>query len=264
MWYPGHMAKAVKTLEKIKKHIDLFVEVLDARAPLTTRLYDKSILKGKKNVIILAKADLAQQALTVEWKRYFEGQGEKVLLFDKDCPRQVLVKFISDLAPRNSLISVVGCPNVGKSTLINKLKGTRSADVGAIPGITRGLQWFSVQDQFRVLDTPGLLLPKIADLETAAKLLLVGSLPLELAPPEVRQKAFQLYATLTKKDYVDLEKFLEAYALDRKMLLKGGILDIERAAVSFFNSIAQGKAGRITFEHPQEAIKDKSDSLSST
>ncbi len=264
MWYPGHMAKATRMLESIKKHIDLFVELLDARAPLATRSYERSILRGKRNVIILGKGDLAQPSVTEKWKRFFESRGETVFVFHKDSPRQVLVGFLSKLVPKNSLIVVVGCPNVGKSTLINRLKGTRSANVGAVPGITKGLQWFSVQDQFKVLDTPGLLLPKISDHETAAKLLLVGSLPFELAPAEVARKAFEIYAKLTDKDSVSLDEFIENYALEKKMLLKGGIVDKERATVNFFNAVAQGKIGRMTFEQPPEAIENKGDSLSST
>ncbi|AEH51358.1 GTPase [Pseudothermotoga thermarum] len=263
MWYPGHMAKAARMLEKIKKHIDLFVELLDARAPIATRSYDRNIIKGKRNVILLTKSDLADPVLTQKWKKFFESKGENVFVVDKNSSRQSLINFISKFAPKNSLIAIVGCPNVGKSTVINKLKGTRSAKVGAVPGITRGLQWFSVEDLFRVLDTPGLLLPKISEIETAAKLLLVGSLPLELTPPEVLQKAYEIYAKLTKKDSVSFDEFIEAYALEKKMLAKGGVLDKERAIVSFFNNISQGKIGRITFEIPQEAIEDKSDSLPS-
>ncbi|MGJ8455046.1 GTPase [Pseudothermotoga sp. U03pept] len=264
MWYPGHMAKASRTIEEIKKHIDLVVELLDARAPMATHAYTHQPIKAKKNVIVMGKSDLAAGEVTSRWKDFFERLGQHVFVLDKSTTTDEIVEFVGEHVQKNGLIMVVGVPNVGKSTLINKLKGSRSARVGAMPGITKGLQWFSVTDRFRVLDTPGLLLPKLWSKELAAKLLLVGSLTVDMVPPQIVQKAFEIYAHLVKIQESDLQRFLEGYALERKMLAKGGLPDTERALVNFFNSIAQGKFGRLSFEVPEEVEEHQSDSLSTT
>ncbi|MEJ5229423.1 MAG: GTPase [Pseudothermotoga sp.] len=264
MWYPGHMAKASRTIEEIKKHIDLVVELLDARAPMATHAYSHQPIKAKKNVIVMGKSDLADDTVTNRWKKFFEKAGEVVFVINKNTTTDEIVEFVADHVQKNGMIMVVGVPNVGKSTLINKLKGSRSARVGAMPGITRGLQWFSIADRFRVLDTPGLLLPKLWSKELAAKLLLVGSLTVDMVPPQVMQKAFEIYARLVNIQENDLQKFLEGYALERKMLIKGGLPDTERALVNFFNSVAQGKFGKFSFEVPEEVEDHQSDRLSAT
>ncbi len=264
MWYPGHMAKASKQLSKIVKLVDVVIELLDARAPVATRSYSREPFRAKKNLIFLGKADLADPKTTELWKDHFRSNEEKVFVFEKDIDRKKLIDFLAKNIDRGSLVVVVGVPNVGKSTLINKLKGKRSAQVGAVPGITRSLQWFSVEDLFRVLDTPGLLLPELWNVELGAKLLLTGSLSVEMVDEKIQQRAFQLYAEVAGIEERDLNVFLEKYALQKKMLSKGGTADLDRAKVSFFNGLAQGKLGRISFENPQEVKRDKGDSLSAT
>lgn len=264
MWYPGHMAKASKQLSKMIGLIDVVIELLDARAPMATRSYSREPFRAKKNLIFLGKSDLADLKVTELWKNYFRSKNEEVFIFEKDIDRKKLIDFLAKKIDRGSLVAVVGVPNVGKSTLINKLKGKRSAQVGAVPGITRSLQWFSVEGLFRVLDTPGLLLPELWSVELGAKLLLIGSLSIDMVDEKVLQHAFQLYAKVSNLEEQDLNAFLEKYALEKKMLSKGGTADLDRARVSFFNSIAQGKLGKLSFETPQEVVRDKSDSLSPT
>lgn len=264
MWYPGHMAKASRIIENLGKYIDLVVELLDARAPVATRAYSRNPIKAKKSVIVLTKSDLALDGEVVRWKEFFEKSDEPVFVFNKNTNREKVVEFIAKHVQRNGFVIVVGVPNVGKSTFINKLKGTRSAQVGAMPGITKGLQWFSVSDKFRVLDTPGLLLPNLWSVDLAAKLLLVGSLTVDMVPPKVLQRAFEIYAKAVGVTDMDLENYLEKYALEKKMIVKGGQPDKKRALVNFFNSIAQGKIGKFTFEYPQEAKNYQSDRLSTT
>lgn len=264
MWYPGHMAKASKQLSKLVKLVDVVIELLDARAPLACRSYSRSPFKAKKNIIFLGKSDLADPKVTELWKEHFQNQGENVFIFDKDTDRKKVIDFLSKRVDRGSLLVIVGVPNVGKSTLINKLKGRRSAQVGAVPGVTRSLQWFSVEGLFRVLDTPGLLFPELWSVELGAKLLLIGSLSVDMVNEEVMQRAYQIYARLAHIEESDLGVFLEKYALEKKMLLKGGTPDLDRARVNFFNWIAQGKFGRMSFETPQEVNEDKGDSVSPT
>lgn len=263
MWYPGHMAKASKQLSKIVKLVDVVIELLDARAPVATRSYSRAPFKAMKNLIFLGKSDLADPKTTELWRQHFQNQKEAVFVFDKDTDRKKVIDFLAKHVDRGSLLVVVGVPNVGKSTLINKLKGKRSAQVGAVPGITRSLQWFSVEGLFRVLDTPGLLLPELWSVELGAKLLLIGSLTAEMVDEKVLQRAFQIYSSVAGIEDHDLNSFLEKYALEKGMLLKGGAPDLVRAKVNFFNSIAQAKFGKISFETPQEVDQDKGDSLSS-
>lgn len=264
MWYPGHMAKASRMIERLRKNVDLVVELLDARAPAATRSYSRNPIKAKKNIIIMTKSDLALDDGTACWKEFFERLNERVFVFNKDTPKENIVEFISRFVQKNGFVIVVGVPNVGKSTFINKLKGTRSAQVGAMPGMTKGLQWFSVADKFKVLDTPGLLLPNLWSTDLAAKLLLVGSLTVDMVPPKVLQKAFEIYSKAIKIEAMDLEDYLEKYALEKKMIIKGGQPDKKRAMVNLFNSIAQGKLGKFTFEYPQEVDNHQSDYLSTT
>ncbi|ABV32850.1 MULTISPECIES: GTPase [Pseudothermotoga] len=264
MWYPGHMAKASKTIHRIIKDIDLVVELLDSRAPLATQAYDRKFLMGKKKVMILGKSDIADPKQTMKWKIFFESKNEKVLIFNKNTTKNYLIDFIANHADKNSLIMIVGAPNVGKSTLLNKLKGTRSAKVGAAPGITRGLQWFSAGGSLRILDTPGLLLPKLWSSDLAAKLLLTGCLIPENVPPKVLERAFEIYARRAKLEENSLQDFLERHAQKMGMILKGGIPDRERALVDFFIKLSQGKLGRFTFETVEEASAYQGNSLSST
>lgn len=263
MWYPGHMAKASKQLSKLIKLVDVVIELLDARAPLASRSYSKAPFRAKKRLIFLGKSDIADAKTTELWERHFQASNEEVFVFDKDTDRRKVINFLAKHTDRGSLLIVVGVPNVGKSTLINKLKGKRSAQVGATPGITRSLQWFSVEGLFRVLDTPGLLLPELWSVELGAKLLLIGSLSVEMVDEKVMQRAYQIYARIANLEERDLNAFLEKYALEKRMLSKGGVPDLDRARVNFFNWIAQGKFGRISFETPQEVDQDKGDSVSS-
>lgn len=264
MWYPGHMAKASRIIERIKKDVDLVVELLDARAPAATRSYSRNPIRAKKNVIVLTKSDLALERGLIQWKEFFEKSNEHVFIFNKGCSRDAVVEFITAHVQKNGFVIIVGVPNVGKSTFINKLKGSRSAQVGAVPGITKGLQWFSVKDKFRVLDTPGLLLPDLWSTDLVAKLLLVGSLSVDMVPPKVLQRAFEIYSMAANIQNTDLESYLGEYALEKKMIIKGGQPDKKRAMVNLFNSIAQGKLGKFCFEYPQEADEDQGDRLSTT
>lgn len=264
MWYPGHMAKASKLIERLRKNIDLVVELLDARAPAATRSYSRNPIKAKKSVIVMTKSDLALDDGVILWKEYFEKSNEQVFLFNKYTQREKVIEFITKFVQQNGFVIVVGVPNVGKSTFINKLKGTKSAQVGAVPGITKGIQWFSVAEKFKVLDTPGLLLPDLWSTDLSAKLLLVGSLTVDMVPPKVIERAFEIYSKAMKIENANLEEYLEKYALEKKMIIKGGQPDKKRAMVNLFNSIAQGKMGKFTFEFPQEVDEYQSDCLSTT
>jgi len=263
MWNPGHIAKAKKKIKELIKAVNYVLEVRDARAPFATGAYEREkLFKGKRTAIILNKADLAEDKVTNEWIEYFVDRGEKVVISKKgDRSKTLIKKIFGERTTANIL--VVGLPNVGKSTFVNRLKGRKSAKVGAVPGITRGVQWIQVNDKIKIVDTPGVIYAELFNKKLTAKLLLVGSIPPEKVEDwELFTIAFDIikerYPKVLKElagDVGNFDGFIAAYGKRRGILKKGGEVDIETAAVKFFHEIYIGKYGKMSFEAPRDILR---------
>jgi len=269
-WFPGHMAKAKRQLAQRLPLVDLVLEVADARVPAASRNPDlTALLKDKKHLLLLNKSDLADPVHTQAWLKALGEQGLVVLDFSaRSDGREKLLKYIRKLGAQAGWrrsgavrVLVAGIPNVGKSAVINRLVGRRSAKVGARPGVTRGQQWLRVSAELELLDTPGLLPPKLVTEEVGFKLAAVGAIRPEVLP--VEEVALWLVEKILK---FKPESLVETYAAStreplevigcvarrRGLYLPGGRPDLERAAAVLLHEFQEGKLGRITLEVPDE------------
>ncbi len=267
-WYPGHMAKTKREIKEVLPLLDLIIEVVDARLPLSSRNPDlPALIKGKQSILLLNKADLADPEITSEWIRYYRSLGEVVLDFNAQAGENLkkLARTINEeekklTRQKASLrLGVFGIPNCGKSSVLNRLVGKSAARVGERPGITRGRQWVK-RERWEILDTPGILWPKISSQEVGWKLALVGAIKQEIF--DLEELAVYLLGWLQEKypeglmDYYSLEqedepvKLLEEIGRKRGCLIKGGEIDYSRAAGLVWSDFRSGRLGRITLENP--------------
>lgn len=273
-WYPGHMKKAQIEVQERLKLVDVIVELLDARIPVSSRnevLY--RITKDKLRLVVLTKTDLADPKETLKWINCFKNQGFSAIFADLNKPADVknIIKEVEKLGanknqkyiakgmkPQPVRAMIIGIPNVGKSTLINKISGRHAASVQNKPGHTKSQQWIKVSNQFELLDTPGILPPSYEDPKEAVNLALVGSISSEILPnDELAKLAFKYikenYPDNLKSrfEYLDLNKDVdlcfEEIAYKRGYFSKGG-QDIEKAYKVFLNEVKNGLLGQITFE----------------
>ncbi len=270
-WYPGHMAKSMRSIEDNVKRVDLIVYVLDARAPESTRNPQFDRLAGKPVVYALNKTDLADPAATAKFVRRLSGGGAGVravalnatasgasaalaaearaLCADK------LEKCRAKGVRATIRAMVIGVPNCGKSTLINNLAGKAKTVTGDRAGVTRGTQWVRVNDYFEVLDTPGTLYPKFTDERAAYNLAFIGSIRDEvLDTAELAQRLIEtlngISPGLLAARYGAAVASSEDVARARGFLLKGGLPDGERAAAAVIDDFRKGRLGRITLDEP--------------
>jgi len=278
-WYPGHIAKAERKLKEKLNLVDVILEVLDARIPLSSIYTDiDKIVGNKQRLIIMNKADLADPESNQKWKDYLTGElGLPVLLNNSSSVKDIssIVKIAVDLGKpeidkiiakgrlaRPIRAMVIGMPNVGKSSIINKLIKTTKAKVGAKAGVTRTSQWVRVNPKLELLDTPGIIPMKLEDQEKAIKLAFVNSISEnaydsnEIAKDLIKQIFTQYPDRL--KSYYKLENILNEPTLEniaeaRNWILSGNIPDISRCAFSMLSDFRHGRIGRITLESvPQE------------
>lgn len=262
-WYPGHMAKAKRQLTELIKYLDIIMEIRDARLPLISHNQDlEPILSKRPNLILLNKFDLAEPEVTKRWVNWLQRAGHDVLQINGKSGLgvqdiwQKLAKEYAHKQQRALRIGVIGIPNVGKSSLLNRLIGTRSAKTGNAPGVTRGKQWVK-RNGCEILDTPGLLPPKITSQEAGIKLALVGTIREEIIP------TYDLALTLLEQygerlfqwqknglSFESPEAKLDWFTQKRGFLLKGGVLDINRGASTLLNDFRNGNLGRISLEYP--------------
>ena len=272
-WYPGHMTKAMREMEKSIKLVDLVIELLDARVPLASRNPDiDRLANGKFRMIILNKADLADPAVTAKWIEYFKNKGILAVTLDsrktgeaKKLENKVLEickeKFEREkrkgLLQRPVKAMVAGIPNVGKSTFINSYAGRASAKTGNKPGVTKGLQWINLGKSINLLDTPGVLWPKFESRDTAMRLAIIGSIndnilsKYDLAEYLINYLINNYCGIISKRyniEEVDTGMVLLAIADSRKCLMKGGEPDIEKAAAILIDDMRNGSLGRISLE----------------
>ncbi|MCL2434131.1 MAG: ribosome biogenesis GTPase YlqF [Clostridia bacterium] len=256
-WFPGHMARAKRMLAEQMSLVDVVAEVADARLPLSSRNPDLIQLCGNKpRILVLNKADLADPAVTAKWLERFKNSGEIALALTatRRAEAQKAAKLMETAAAeavaraaargmRKTVRGmVVGVPNCGKSSLINSLRGNAVAATADKPGVTRGKQWVKITPYFELLDTPGLLWPRIDDHEAALRLALTGAM---------RDDAFdveELARTLLKT--IGNENSLEDICKQKGWLQKGGVSDTLRGARTLLDQFRGGKWGRITLETP--------------
>ena len=277
-WYPGHMTKAKRMMQENIKLVDLVIELLDARIPISSRNPDIDDLgKHKARLVLLNKADLASDKWNDEWVSYFaekeilavkvnskRGGGIKSIqtVIQEACKEKIERDRKRGIRNRPIRAMVVGIPNVGKSTFINALAGKACTKTGNKPGVTKGKQWIRLNKQVELLDTPGILWPKFEDQEVGLRLAFIGSIKDELLNME--DMAAEMIAFLQKHNQgllsaqyaIDESKgnyeCLAEIAANRHCLLKGNELDLGKAARLLIDDARNGRVGRITFEFPHD------------
>lgn len=273
-WYPGHMTKAKRMMQENIKLIDLVIEVTDARIPLSSRNPDIDELgKNKARLILLNKADLADDSRTEQWMEYFRSKGYYAVKINarsgagmkgilpvimESCKEKIERDRRRGILNRPVRAMVVGIPNVGKSTFINSFAGKACTKTGNKPGVTKGKQWIRINKNVELLDTPGILWPKFEDQEVGAKLAMVGSikdeiLNLEELSLELLAYLHREYEGVLEQRYQIIESennvtMLEEIARNRKCIQKGQELDYTKAANILLEEFRNGRIGRITLE----------------
>ena len=278
-WYPGHMAKSKKLLLEQLNLVDVVIEVLDARIPISSANPDLAkLIGGKPHLVILNKEDLADPSQTGEWIGNYKSRGVLAVGFNSKVQKGTdqLIKTIVNygkqqmsqkkmLLPRAVRAMVVGIPNVGKSTLINTMVRKKTAKTGDKPGVTKGKQWIRILPELELLDTPGLLWPKFESIEVGFHLAVTGAISDQVF--DLTEVALWLLNRLKTSYPVNLlEKYrytsLEAESVDlltqlgqkRGFLQAGGVVDLEKTALALLHDFRDGKLGRITLEKPEVTI----------
>lgn len=274
-WFPGHMTKTRRLIEADLKMVDAVVEITDARIPESSRnpILDE-LVGSKARIMILNKCDYADDASTALWRKYYEGRGITVITCDcrsgkginKFLPTvKTLLKELIERRKARGMIGkalrlmVVGIPNVGKSSFINRMANSRKTKVGDRPGVTRGKQWVAIDKDVELLDMPGILWPKFDDQLAAQRLAFTGAIKDEVTDSEELARAL---GEVLQRDYPELLKarykipcegdILTEIAKARGMLISGGEPDTERAAAALLDEYRGGKIGKITLEAPKE------------
>lgn len=276
-WYPGHMAKARRMLQEQLKLIDVVVELVDARAPRATCNPDfDSLFAGKKRVMVLNKSDLADPDATKKWVSYYEARGRLALPFTSHKGNKKAAVALMEQAAMERValmrakgviktvrVMIVGIPNVGKSTFINRIAGAARTKVGDKPGVTRGKQWVKITPYLELMDTPGLLWPKLDNPLYARRLAFIGSIKdnimdveglaqslLETLHAQCPQQLFARYEGIAADTAPAM--LLEAVCRGRGFLLPGGQLDTERGARIVLDEYRAGRIARVTLDDPAE------------
>ena len=270
-WYPGHMKKTREMIKENLKAVDVVIELVDSRIPISSRNpIVNDLVAGKRRIVVLAKADLADEACTRRWKEYFEAEGHRTLalnlqtgdnikLLYKALEQEQAVRDEVKSIKRPLRLMIVGVPNVGKSSLINRLTAKKTARTGDRPGVTTGKQWVTLQNGMQLLDTPGILWPKFEDRLVGLNLAFCGSIKDDILG--VEDLAFELIKVL-EKDYPDklmarygLEELseqtidnMDAIALKRGFIMSGKRIDYERTGRTVLDEFRGGKLGRISLE----------------
>ena len=283
-WFPGHMTRAQRMIEDNLKLVDAVCEILDARIPLASRNPDIDRLAGDKpRLVILNRCDLADPEATAKWRRFYQERGIAVLETDAKsgkgvngfipAVRELLKDKLESYAAKGQVgrplrVMILGIPNVGKSTLINKVAGRKAAIAGDKPGVTRGRQWISIDAGLDLLDTPGILWPKFDSQEVGELLAITNAIKSDVLDRETLSANFMLrlrehYPDALRERYKiepdpDLNGFelLEQAAKKRGFLVSKGEYDIERMANTLLKEYHEGKLGRLTLEMPDDRAVD--------
>lgn len=280
-WFPGHMTKAQRMIEENLAMVDAVCEILDARIPYSSRNPDIDRLAGDKpRLVILNRADLADPQMTARWRKYFESRGLAILETDAKsgkgvgsfapAVRRLLKDKLAAYEAKGQVgrplrVMILGIPNVGKSTFINKVAGRKAAIAGDKPGVTRGKQWINIDQGLDLLDTPGILWPKFDSQEVGEMLAITNAIKADVLDKETLGANFmlrlrELYPKAIEERYKfvpdpDMNGFelLEQAAKKRGFLVSRGEYDIERMANTLLGEYHDGKLGRLTLEAPPDA-----------
>ena len=273
-WYPGHMAKAKKQMQEDLKLVDVIIEILDARIPYSSKNPDiEKMSNGKQRVILLNKSDMADEKVTVEWKKYYESKGyfvavinsktgagvkSTVDIISKACAEKLERDRKKGILARSLRAMIAGIPNSGKSTFINSLSGKSCTKTGNKPGVTTGKQWIRLNKQVELLDTPGILWPKFEDNRVGLNIAFIGSINDEILYPEdlayeLIKRLCELYPGCLNARYgidesCDANKCIDDIAIKRGCLKKGAEPDREKASKLILDDFREVKLGRITLE----------------
>ena len=278
-WYPGHMTKARRMIEEHVSMVDAVCEILDARIPRASRNPDIQSIAGEKpRLVILNRSDLADAGVTAEWKTALEREGQPVMVTDAKSGkginsfssevRKLLADKISYYESKGQTgrplrCVILGIPNVGKSTFINKAAGRKVALAGDKPGVTRGKQWITLPNGIELLDTPGILWPRFESQEVGELLAITGAIKTEVFDSEtlaanLMLRLRQMYpdALLNRYKLQPAEdasgyELLEAAARKRGFLVSGGEADTERMSITLLRELHEGKLGRLSLERPE-------------
>lgn len=272
-WYPGHMKKTREMIRDNLKAVDLVVEIIDSRIPVSSRnpIIDE-IISGKRRLVVLGKADLADEEETGKWQEKIRSSqsvskvlalnlqtGENIKLLLKALNEEQRKRDREKSIKRPLRLMIVGVPNVGKSSLINRLTGRKSAQTGDKPGVTKGKQWLSLENGMQLLDTPGVLWPKFEDQKVGLNLAFCGSIRDDIL--DLQDLGFELIKVLGimypdllqeryKLDYISENPLdnMDNIAINRGFILSGKRIDYERTARTVLDEFRDGKIGRITLE----------------
>lgn len=275
-WYPGHMAKTKRLIKEKYDLIDIVYEVIDARMPKSSKIKDiDDLLKDKPRILIMTKKDLCDFNETKKWIKYYENEGYHVIAVDLSQNNSVneivelthkITKEIQDkreakgLAKKEIRALVIGIPNVGKSTLINRMAGKKVAVIGNNPGVTKSLSWIKTTSGILLLDSPGILWPKLSDEEVALNLASLSAIPRDILPVDriaihILNKLNEYYPDLLKSrynlDYVDNDLLDEVYdTIGRKIgaVISGGEIDYDRVSKTILEDIKNERVKGITFD----------------
>ena len=286
-WYPGHMAKTKREIAEDLKLIDVVVELLDSRIPLSSQNPDiAELTKGKKKIIVLNKTDLADNIQNEAWKKYFNSKGQVCMLTDSNLGKGIneVTKAIEEIMKeeleqyaekgrigRKIKAMILGIPNVGKSSFINKIVKTNRLEVGNKPGVTKKKQWISINEKINLLDTPGVLWPRFEDEKTALNLAFTGTIKDDVL--EQTEIAYQLLKFLLENyrqnvterykmtlDYIEktlsknqpenfsIYEIMQEIGRKRGAIISGGEIDDEKTAKIILDDFRSGRLGRITIE----------------
>ena len=277
-WYPGHMAKTKREISEKLNLIDIVYEVIDGRMPISSKIVDiDDLIKDKPRILVVTKMDLCDEEETKKILKSYESSGYKVVCVDLvngNCNELISItkdimsninkeRVTKGMMERAARVLIVGVPNAGKSTLINRLVGKKSAGVGNTPGFTKNLEWIRVNKDIELLDSPGILWPKLENQDNAKVLAAFASIKEEILNLDdiacfILKRMYKLYPDKLKERYgieeLD-EDFVEAYELigrRRGALSRGGIVDYDKVSDLIIKDLKNGYFGKVTFDRIEE------------